>query len=106
MEIEIKNFTTHTPRDPSKPGAKKGTFGFTFKTLDDSTGENILIEINQCQYFDNGKSKWISYPEKRRPDVNQPGRWEHEFFYAGILEPNDKAKAAILAALQEYLAHQ
>jgi len=103
MDIVIKNFATHTPKDPSKPGAKKGTFGFEVELRDDTTGDRVLVEINQCQYFDNGKSKWMGFPEKREPSAYDAGKWEHKFFYGGIKEP-ESVKASIMKALAEYLA--
>ena len=108
MEIKITNFEKHLPKNPVQPGdrppSKKGTFGFT-ATMDDS-GRNVVIEINKCQYFDNGKSRWITYPEKRKPGSTAHDKWEHEYFYAGIIEPNDDAKTAILGALSDYLAQE
>jgi hypothetical protein len=83
----------------------KGRFSFKFSLnelgTDNKSTREVTGEVNGCSLFDNGKNKWIVYPDKKIKS-EATGNWEHAYTIFQFLEPKEAISAELLKYLNDY----
>jgi flavodoxin len=97
MKLKITDYKTSTYESK----AFKGTFSCLFSLQDKETDMEFSFEVRNLVHFDNGKSKWVGYPQKNKKDTQ--GKWVLDYYYFSVLAHRDEFSSQIIKAVEEFI---